>query len=211
MILHSRGAELTQHCSYMRVYLLWKTAKGSISAGAQFGGGDDGTAADYAILAAAGAAGLALGLRLKIPAGQVIGPIIASAVVHLTGLVAIQPPAIAGIIAQVVVGASLGARFAGASPRLLLRTSRLAILGVAWMLGLAIAMAALTHEVTGREPTLYVMSFAPAGVIEMSLIALTLGANPVFVTAHHVIRLFVTVMATPMIYWRWLAVAEGKG
>ena len=49
------------------------------------------------------------------------------------------------------------------------------------------------------------MSFSPAGVIEMSLIALTLGANPVFVTAHHIIRLFVTVMITPLMYHRWLA------
>ena len=186
-------------------FLLWTGQVVGSAAGAQFGGGAGGTAVDYLILVAAGAAGLALGLRLRIPAGQVIGPIIASAIVHLTGLVTIQPPAIAGVIAQIVIGSSLGARFAGASPRLLLRTSRLALLGVAWMLGLAIVMAALTHSVTGREPTLYVMSFAPAGVIEMSLIALTLGANPVFVTAHHVIRLFVTVMATPVLYWRWLA------
>lgn len=185
-------------------FLLWTGHAVGSAAGAQFGGGGAATMADYAILAAAGAVGLVVGLSLKIPAGQVIGPITASAIVHLTGLVETQPPAIAGVIAQIVVGSSLGARFAGASPKLLLRTSRLAFLGVAWMLGLAVAFAAIVHMITDRDPTLYVMSFAPAGVIEMSLIALTLGANPVFVTAHHIIRLFVTVVVTPVIYWRWL-------
>ena len=186
-------------------FLIWTGHAVGSAAGAMLGGGEGATWADYAVLAAAGVVGLVVGLRLKIPAGQVIGPITASAVVHLTGLVEAQPPAIAGIVAQIVVGASLGARFAGASPGLLLRASRLAFLGVAWMLGLAVAFAAIVHLITSRDPSLYVMSFAPAGVIEMSLIALTLGANPVFVTAHHIIRLFVTVMATPVIYWRWLA------
>jgi membrane AbrB-like protein len=186
-------------------FLLWTGHAVGSAAGADFGGGGAGTAVDYLILAVAGAFGLALGLSLKIPAGQVIGPITASAIVHLTGLVEIQPPAVAGIVAQIVVGSSLGTRFAGASLKLLLRTSRLAILGVAWMLALAIIFAAVVHMITDRDPTLYVMSFAPAGVIEMSLIALTLGANPVFVTAHHIIRLFVTVVVTPMLYWRWLA------
>ena len=190
-------------------FLLWTGHAVGSAAGAEFGGAAAGTAADYAFLVMAGAVGLALGLRLKIPAGQVIGPSTAAAIVHLTGLVEIQPPAIAGIVAQVVVGSSLGARFAGASPKLLLRTSRLAFLGVAWMLGLAIAFAAVVHMITDRDPTLYVMSFAPAGVIEMSLIALTLGANPVFVTAHHIIRLFVTVVVTPVMYWRWLAKKDG--
>ncbi len=186
-------------------FLIWTGQTVGSAAGAQFGGGSDASALDLLNVAAAGAAGLALGLRLKIPAGQVIGPIVASALVHLTGLVETQPPAIAGIIAQVVVGASLGARFAGASPRALLKTSRLAFLGVAYMLTLAVIFAAAVHMITGRDPTLYVMSFSPAGVIEMSLIALTLGANPVFVTAHHIIRLFVTVMITPLMYHRWLA------
>lgn len=185
-------------------FLMWTGHAVGSAAGADFGGGV-GSTVDYAILAAAGAVGLALGLSMKIPAGQVIGPITASAIVHLTGLVDIQPPTIAGIIAQIVVGSSLGARFAGASPKLLFRTSGLAFLGVAWMLGLAVTFAAIVHLITNRDPTLYVMSFAPAGVIEMSLIALTLGANPVFVTAHHIIRLFVTVVVTPLIYWRWLA------
>lgn len=186
-------------------FLLWTGHAVGSAAGAMLGGGDRATLVDYGVLLAAGAVGLVVGLKLKIPAGQVIGPIAASALAHLAGLVEVQPPAIAGVVAQIVVGSSLGARFAGASPKLLLRTSRLAFLGVAWMLGLAVGFAAVVHLITNRDPSLYVMSFAPAGVIEMSLIALTLGANPVFVTAHHVIRLFVTVIATPLIYWRWLA------
>ena len=186
-------------------FLLWTGHAVGSAAGASLGGNDAETLQDYAILIAAGVAGLLLGLRLKIPAGQVIGPIAISAIVHLAGLVDTSPPAIAGLIAQIVVGSSLGARFAGAPPRLLLRTSRLAVLTVGYMLALAVAFSAVLTMLTGEDPTLYVMSFSPAGVIEMSLVALTLEANPVFVTAHHIIRLFVTVVVTPLMYWRWLA------
>ena len=39
----------------------------------------------------------------------------------------------------------------------------------------------------------------PAGLIEMSLIALTLEANPLFVTVHHIVRVLATIGLTPVI------------
>ena len=38
------------------------------------------------------------------------------------------------------------------------------------------------------------MSFAPGGVTEMSLIALSLSANPAVVTLHHLYRIILTVL-----------------
>ena len=37
------------------------------------------------------------------------------------------------------------------------------------------------------------LSFAPGGVSEMGLIALSLGISPVMVAAHHMLRIFFTV------------------
>ena len=38
------------------------------------------------------------------------------------------------------------------------------------------------------------ISFAPGGVTEMSLVALSLQANPAFVTLHHIFRILMTVV-----------------
>jgi uncharacterized membrane protein AbrB (regulator of aidB expression) len=38
------------------------------------------------------------------------------------------------------------------------------------------------------------ISFAPGGVTEMSLIALSLAASPALVSLHHILRILMTVM-----------------
>ena len=52
------------------------------------------------------------------------------------------------------------------------------------------------------------LSFAPGGVSEMGLIALSLGISPMMVAAHHVFRIFVTVLiaaVTTKAASRWLS------
>ena len=48
------------------------------------------------------------------------------------------------------------------------------------------------------------ISFAPGGVTEMALIALSLQANPALVTAHHIYRIILTVIEMSVIA-RWKA------
>jgi uncharacterized membrane protein AbrB (regulator of aidB expression) len=43
------------------------------------------------------------------------------------------------------------------------------------------------------------MCFAPGGVVEMGLIALSLGVSPLIVTFHHIVRIVVTVVAVPIV------------
>ena len=59
-------------------------------------------------------------------------------------------------------------------------------------LGLGFA-AALTRW-TGTDFDVLLVSFAPGGVTEMALVALSLSANPAVVTAHHIWRIILTVL-----------------
>ena len=43
------------------------------------------------------------------------------------------------------------------------------------------------------------ISFAPGGVTEMALVALSLQASPAFVTLHHIVRILITVIALIML------------
>lgn len=71
---------------------------------------------------------------------------------------------------------------------------------VIWFLALVCAFALALAHLTEGAPSLYIMSLAPAGVIEMSLVAISLGTNPVFVTAHHVARISLTVLISPLLF-----------
>jgi len=46
--------------------------------------------------------------------------------------------------------------------------------------------------------------FAPGGVIEMGLIALSLNANPFFVTLHHLLRIAATVVMGSFAAKHWM-------
>ncbi|MBL4916222.1 AbrB family transcriptional regulator [Szabonella alba] len=149
--------------------------------------------ADIAILAVAGFAGFHLGHLLRLPAAVMTGPLIASAVVHLTGLTEGVPPGWAIAATQVVVGAGLGARFTGMSGSVLRRGFVLAMIATMVLLAVAWAFAVLLAPWVGQPVAALFLAFAPGGITEMSLIALSLQISVVFVTLHHIVRIVLSI------------------
>lgn len=149
------------------------------------------------------ALGVMLGRVGRLPAGQLTGPLAVGAALSLTGVVQMEVPQWLVNLAQVVVGAALGMRFTGTTPASLRRASWLALLSVGGMLALAAAMAALMAPLTGEDFEVMLISFAPGGVTEMALVALSLPANPAMVTLYHIIRILITVLGLTLSA-RWL-------
>ena len=106
-------------------------------------------------------------------------------------------------VAQVVVGVSLGMRFKGVTMALLRRSVWLSGISVLFMLLLGGAFALLLAQLTDIRFLELLISFAPGGVTEMSVIALSLAANPALVSLHHVSRILMTV-AVLSVAERWL-------
>lgn len=152
------------------------------------------TLREVVILLLAGALGFALGRLVHLPAAIMTGPIAASALAHAAGLVEGVPPGWLLALTQVVVGCGLGARFAGAERRMLLRAARLALVNAVAALTLAFAFAALLHGWVGEPVAAVFLAFAPGGLAEMSLIALSLQMSLVYVTLHHVARIILSVL-----------------
>lgn len=158
------------------------------------------SARDIALLSACGIFGLWLGARLKLPAGALAGPLALSAIIHLSGLTASSPPTILVSTAQVVLGTSVGARFAGLTVKTSGRTVILAMVVTAGMLLLSGAGAWLLGPLIGVEPLALLLALAPGGVTEMSLIALAMDQDIAFVTTHHVVRIALIVMIGPAVF-----------
>ena len=149
--------------------------------------------ADVAILIACAVVGAWAGVKLRMPAGWISGPIIVSGLVHLVGVTETVPPEWLLAVTQVVIGTGLGVRFAGMPPGRVLHALRYAGLNVAISVAVALGVAVLLGPVVGEPVAAVFLAFAPGGLAEMSLIALSLQMSVVYVTAHHVARILIAV------------------
>ena len=155
------------------------------------------------ILAVAGI-GLFLGRFFKIPAGHLMGPMLLSLVLSVTGVIAVDIPPWMLHAAQYGVGTALGSQFSGISRRMLQRGLTLGLISVAYMLVLAVCFAYLLTPFVPTNFTAMFISFAAGGLAEMSLIALSLNLSPVIVALHHLVRIFLTVWVGNLVYQRGL-------
>ncbi|RVV98669.1 AbrB family transcriptional regulator [Mesobaculum littorinae] len=160
------------------------------------------------LLIAVAVAGLVLGIKLRLPAGQLLGPLVFAALASGSGLLTVEGPGWTIGVAQIVIGVSLGARFAGVTRQLLFRGLRLSAVSAVSMLLIGAAFSEGLHLVTGNGIEALLISFAPGGVSEMGLIALSLAVNPAFVTFHHLYRIAVTVIEIS-IASRWFRPRQG--
>ena len=149
--------------------------------------------ADALILVGCGLIGHRLATRWRIPAGRIIGPITLSAAAHAAGLTEAQPPQALVSLAQLVIGTTLGLRFVGLSQAELRRYLGLSALTVGAMLAIGAVFAAAATAFGAAPFAVMVLSLAPGGVVEMGLIALSLNASPILVTAHHLVRILAAV------------------
>lgn len=150
---------------------------------------------DLPWLIGAGVLGGLIGWRFKIPGGMVTGPILVSALVHLGGLAQGAPPGWLVGLTQMVIGTSLGVRFAGMEPRRFWLALRLAGLSTTVSIALAAACAFALAPWVDEPAAAVFLAFAPGGLTEMSLIALSLNMSVVYVTAHHALRIVLAVAA----------------
>lgn len=139
--------------------------------------------------------GMVIFRRLHMPAHHLIGPMICAAVLTLSGLAVIQAPQWVVSGCQVVIGTSLGTRFIGIELHRLWRAAWLSVLSVAMMITVGLLMALPLSPLTGLPVDVLVVSFAPGGITEMALVALSLNASPAVVTLHHLYRILLTVFS----------------
>ncbi len=165
------------------------------------GWGDKASAFDTTALAVLFASGLVGGVIfhwLRFPAGSLCGAMLASAVLSGGGLVATGIPDQLLIPGFAVIGAVVGANFAGTDRALLIRSLAAALGAV--VVGAAVALVvawpvAVAMNVSVAQVWL---AYSPGGSDTMSILAFALGLEPAFVVSHHVIRMFGIVVVVPL-------------
>lgn len=137
---------------------------------------------------------------LKLPAPWMLGPMIASATIHVAGLTHSKPPALFVIAAMIVIGASIGARFRGVDMRMIARTLAVSLVMSLMLLGLSLVSAWFLHAVTGLPFGSILLAYAPGGFAEMSLVSLAMELDPAFVSSHHLARVIFVIALVPLAF-----------
>ncbi len=152
---------------------------------------------DAAWLVAAGVGGLWLGRWLRLPNALLFGPALVSAALHLTGVTHAAVPPTLLALAQVLIGVSVGTSLARVGHALVMAIGQALVL-----LAIAVLAAWAGHLLTGYSPAAALLAYMPGGAPELSLVALTLGIDPAFVTTHHLLRISVLVLILPALLKR---------
>ena len=159
---------------------------------------------DLALLIACAVIGYLGGRKIRLPAYQILGPLLLSAALHISGVTSANLPELLVDIAQVVFGAALGCQFVGISLR---EVSRLVMasagITVAFIGGAAV-FAGILEALTGLPFKVLLLAFAPGGIVEMTLISLSLNIDIAFISTHHVFRVIFLLLAAPLIFL-WIA------
>jgi membrane AbrB-like protein len=158
------------------------------------------TLPDVAILVACGVIGAFAARRARMPAAMMFGPMLLSGAIHLSGITASRPPGELVALAQVVIGSAIGCRFVGAILREVIRDLGYGLLAAVLLIVLAVAFALLGHALTGLSTDDIILSYAPGGFAEMSLVGLALHADIAMVATHHLFRIFCVVMGGGLLF-----------
>jgi uncharacterized protein len=163
-----------------------------------------GVAGGWVLTAACAPLGVLGALRLRIPAGALLGPLILTAVVTVTGLsggVDVPPLLREGSFA--LIGLQIGLRFERDTVRAIARLLGPVLLaivallaacfGLAWVLSLTASVSLLNAY----------LATTPGGLYAVLPIAFGSGGDPTFVLAVQALRVFVMVLAAPAAV-RWL-------
>ena len=137
--------------------------------------------------------------RLRLPGGLMFGAMVASALLHGTGFIHAVMPWWVGNTAMVALGAMIGARFANTPLRLLAGFLAAALALSRWRLWSPRLSVPRSSRLLPLRVAEVVMAFAPGSVDAMMLLALALHLDPVYVGAHHVVRIFLVSLTMPFV------------
>lgn len=156
-----------------------------------------------ALMAVAGLGGWQLAKRVGLFGASILGPMIATAILSLAGLITMRPPAEAIWIAQVFIGLAVGVRYSGLKWREL-RHDVAAGAALSLYLAVLTLIFAETVYLLGLAPQLEAfMAFAPGGQAEMAVLALLAGADLAFIVTHHITRIVLVIVLSPLVLKLW--------
>lgn len=154
---------------------------------------------ELTLMGAAALIGWKGGERIGLFGASILGPMIVTAALSLSGLIHVRPPAEAILAAQYFIGIGIGVGYVGVT---LVELRKDVLAGIAYVVILAVLAIVFTEIVVLSGLALQVegfLAFAPGGQAEMTVLAIVAGADLGFVIVHHLTRIVLVIMAAPLV------------
>ncbi len=149
---------------------------------------------------AAGCAALGLVfVKLKVPAGFVLGAMAAATVAKLCGLYTASMPPVLTVITFVLTGAVIGSRFSGISRGELVSAAVGGLIATAMTVAIVTAIAFGVSLLVDMPFGQIWLGLSPGALEGMGALGVALGYDTAFIAAHHVIRLLLLTFAIPLV------------
>lgn len=138
-------------------------------------------------------------LKLKIPGGTLIGPMVLGALAYGVGLIHSRPPVEVINAIQLLLGTTVGFAFVGVTCKEMAKVLMHTLGYFLILVVVSVGFISLVSWMTDFPVLSILLAFAPGGQSEMNLIAIVIGANLPYVALHHIVRLFLVIGIAPVL------------
>lgn len=138
-------------------------------------------------------------VKLKVPAGFVLGAMAAATAAKLAGLYVEAMPVPLTIIAFVLTGALIGSRFAGIGRREFMTAAKGGLIATGMTVGIVTLVAYIVSLFVDMPFGQLWLGLSPGALEGMGALGIALGYDTAFIAAHHVIRLLLLSFAIPAV------------
>lgn len=143
------------------------------------------------------------GERIGLFGASILGPMIVTAILSLSGIIHYRPPAESILVAQFMIGIGIGVGYVGVTAHEIRKN---VLAGAMFSVILAILAAIVITIVVSAgfaHPVEGFLAFAPGGQAEMTVLSIVAGADLGFIIVHHLTRVFLVIIGAPLAA-RWL-------
>jgi membrane AbrB-like protein len=144
--------------------------------------------------------GIGFGMLLRLPAKYFLGPLLVSALIHVAGWSDYKLPFEMVIVAQIVLGATIGCRFVGVSAREIINVGVVSLGSTLILIVLTAVFAAVLSMYMDYGFLTLFLSYSPGGLAEISLLALAMQIETSIVVSHHLFRIVIVGFGGPLIF-----------
>lgn len=150
----------------------------------------------------AGLAGWGIATRLNILGASIIGPMVLTAGLSLSGVITQRPPAEMIWACQFFIGMAVGSKYVGVTWRELRRVVLAGVANGVLLATLSAVFILLVSSLAIAPALDAFLAFLPGGQGEMVVLAIIAGADLTYVVLHHILRIALVVMLAPVLLSR---------
>ena len=136
--------------------------------------------------------------KIRVPAALLSGTLFASGFLQITNIASYKLPDETINFCLLILGASVGCRFAEKTIKEIANNSLHSIVATAILVLLGLVAAYIATFFVETSILTLILSFSPGGIYEVAVIAIAFDLDPDFVAFHHIIRLLFILFTVPI-------------